>query len=55
MQLQELVVHPREDLAIEIKGWLDLSNVADKANLAQSLMAMANHGGGFILIGFTET
>jgi len=53
-QLEELMLYPREDLNIEIKSWLELRNNEDKANLAQAMLALANHGGGFIIIGMKE-
>jgi len=37
-----------------LKGWFDLSSEEHKANLAQAILALANHGGGFVLIGFTK-
>lgn len=46
--------YPSEDLATEIKEWLDLSDRAIRANLARELIALANHGGGYILFGFAE-
>src|SRR5262249_39564617 len=55
LQLQELVDYPREDLGTEVKDWLDLSDPDAQANLAQALLALANHGGGFVLIGFVDT
>lgn len=54
--LTEILVEPREDLDIEIKNWLDLkSNEDDKANFAKAALALANHGGGLIIFGLTET
>jgi transcriptional regulator with XRE-family HTH domain len=53
-QLVELVDHAREDLAIEVKDWLDLSHRAVQANLARELLALANHGGGYLLFGFED-
>lgn len=53
-QLSELVDQPREDLAIEIKDWLDLDERAIQADVARELLALANHGGGFLLFGFKE-
>ena len=51
--LPELLREPREDLDVEIKSWLDLNDVAEhKAILAKALIALANHGGGFVLLGF---
>ncbi|HEX2816919.1 MAG TPA: RNA-binding domain-containing protein [Phenylobacterium sp.] len=54
-QLESLIVNPREDLAIEIKSWLDLSSPAHCATLAKAALAIANHGGGFIVVGLRET
>lgn len=52
--LQPLISEPREDLAIEYKTWLDLAQEENKATLAKSSIALANHGGGFLVIGFDE-
>ena len=54
-RLQDLVEYPREDLDVELKGWLDLSDNEHKADLAKAILALANHGGGYVLIGFTES
>lgn len=55
-RLSDLLIEPREALGVELKGWLDLTtNGEHKALLAKSIIALANHGGGFILIGFTKT
>lgn len=53
-QLQSLVDDPREALNIEVKRWLDLTAKADQAVLAKAAIALANHGGGFIVLGFDE-
>ncbi len=50
----ELCRNPSETLEVELKGWLDLSSKADRANLAQAILALANHGGGAVLVGFDE-
>ena len=52
--LQPLISEPREDLAVEYKNWLDLAQEEHKATLAKSCIALANHGGGFLVIGFEE-
>ena len=50
-----LLVDPREDLDLEVKNWLDLrGDNSDKATFAKAAMALANHGGGFILLGFDD-
>ncbi len=55
-RLSDLLLEPREALDIEIKSWLDpAGNNEHKAILAKALLALANHGGGFVIIGLTET
>ena len=53
LRLRDILDNPRELLECEYKAWLDLSRQEDCANLAQAL-ALANHGGGYIVIGFME-
>lgn len=54
-RLADLLIDLREDLHVEVKNWLDLqNNNRDKAILAKAVMALANHGGGFIVLGFKE-
>ena len=54
--LLPLITEPREDLAYEYKYWLDLTSKdhKDKATLAKAAIALANHGGGYIVLGFAE-
>lgn len=55
-RLADLLNDPRETLSVELKGWLDLAgNNEHKALLAKAIIALANHGGGAILIGFSKT
>ena len=54
-RLQQLVSHPREDLGVEHKQWLDLGANSHKATLAKAAIALANHGGGFIVVGFEDS
>ena len=54
LDLQPLVSDPREDLAVEYKTWLDTTQEEGKAILAKACIALANHGGGFVVIGFAE-
>ena len=49
--LSGLVVHPRENLGHELKGWLDLVSGEDRANLSKAILALVNHSGGHIVIG----
>ena len=54
-RLADLLLEPREALDIEIKGWLDLAHCEDhKATLAKALLALANHGGGRVILGLKE-
>jgi hypothetical protein len=55
-RLADLLIDPREDLDLEIKNWLDLrSDENARATLAKALLALANHGGGFLVLGLAET
>jgi Putative DNA-binding domain len=53
-ELRSLLEAPAESLSIEHKSWLDLSNNADRAKLAKAAIAIANEGGGIIVIGMRE-
>lgn len=53
--LQPLVTEPREDLGSEYKEWLDLTTNEHKATVAKAAIALVNHGGGFIILGFADT
>lgn len=52
--LQALVDDPREALNIEVKRWLDLTSKDEQATLAKAVIALANHGGGYLVLGFNE-
>lgn len=55
-RLRDLLREPRENLEVEIKSWIDIQNDNnDKALLAKAIIALANHGGGVIIIGLAET
>jgi hypothetical protein len=51
--LDELIREPRESLDVEVKEWLDLSG-NHRATLAKEIIALANHGGGHVVVGFAE-
>lgn len=53
-RLQSLIENPRESLDVEIKDWLDLNEREHQADLVKAVLALANHGGGYIIIGFRE-
>lgn len=53
--LEALLAVPAEALDVEHKSWLDLQgNDEHKALLAKAAIALANEGGGVIVIGFRE-
>ena len=52
--LQPLVEYPGESLSAEYKDWLDLTSAHGRATLAKHAIALANHGGGYIILGFSE-
>lgn len=55
-RLADLLIDPHETLDVEHKEWLDIhGNNEHKATLAKALIALANHGGGFFVFGYTET
>ncbi|MDP6590659.1 MAG: ATP-binding protein, partial [Alphaproteobacteria bacterium] len=55
-RLADLLSDPRETLGVELKVWLDIvDNAEHKAILAKAIIALANHGGGHVIFGFTET
>jgi hypothetical protein len=52
--LNELVDDPVEREAVEYKASLDLSDAVTKAKLARHIAALANFGGGHIVLGFSD-
>ena len=52
--LKDLIENPRETERVELKGWVDLGDAIQKANLARHLAALANHGGGYLIFGFKD-
>src|SRR5215472_1693020 len=55
-RLADLLIDPHETLDVEYKEWLDIVDNHDhKATLANALVALANHGGGSVIFGFSET
>ncbi|MDB5823681.1 MAG: hypothetical protein JWR21_2385 [Herminiimonas sp.] len=53
-ELQELVRTPREDLDIELKQWMDPADKVVQAKFAKELLALRNHGGGYLVVGFKD-
>lgn len=53
-ELEGLLKYPREDLATELKQWMDPKDRLVQAKLAKELIALRNHGGGVLIIGFKD-
>jgi hypothetical protein len=53
-ELQRLLANPNESLSIEYKSWLDLSQNPGKATLAKAAIALANQGGGIVVLGMRD-
>ena len=52
--LQDLVDRPTESLSIELKDWIDPNTPEGKDKIVRAAIAMRNHGGGHVLIGFNN-
>jgi hypothetical protein len=50
--ISDLVRYPRESLSTELKAWFDPTTPEGQAKIVRCALAMRNHGGGFMLIGF---
>ena len=50
-EMISLISNPSESLAIEHKSWLDIRDRRAQATLAKAAIAIANHGGGVIILG----
>lgn len=49
---QELVERPSESLLVEIKRWLDPEQPAGQFQIVRAALALRNHNGGYLIIGF---
>lgn len=54
VDLERLVLKPEETLEVEYKEWLNLKSKPHKAKLAKELIALRNHGGGHLVLGFED-
>lgn len=54
-ELQDLIDFPAETLSVEHKAWLDLDVPLNRAKLARHICALANHGGGHLIFGISDT
>ena len=53
-ELQILLEFPVEKLKVEYKSWLKLDENPGRATLAKAAIALANEGGGVIVLGMRE-
>jgi len=54
-KIQQIALDLHETLNIEVKNWLNgLTDRLDQAKLAREIIALANHGGGYVFIGFSD-
>lgn len=51
-RIQELVERPAESLSVEIKNWISPEEPEGQAKIVRTALALRNHGGGYLLIGF---
>lgn len=49
---QQLVDRPSESLAVELKRWIDPDKPEGIAKIVRAALALRNHNGGFLVIGF---
>ncbi len=53
--IQFTIDNLQENLEVEAKNWLNgLSGNENKAKLAKEIIALANHGGGYVFVGFDD-
>ena len=48
-RFEDWLLSPNETLDFEVKQWLDLSDNEAQGLVAKALIALENHGGGFLL------
>ena len=51
-RIQELVERPGESLSVELKRWIDPDSPDGIAKIVKTVLALRNHGGGYLIIGF---
>lgn len=50
--IDSIVATPRENLTIELKDWFDPDSPHGRAKIVRACLAMRNHNGGYLQIGF---
>jgi hypothetical protein len=51
---EDWLLNPKEAPDIEAKCWLDMNDIESRGAIAKALIALENHGGGYLVIGFSE-
>lgn len=51
-RIQELVKRPSESLSVELKRWIDPTSPEGTVKIVRTVLALRNHGGGYLIIGF---
>ena len=53
-RFEDWLLNPIEGLDFEVKQWLDMTDPEAQGLVAKALIALENHGGGFLLFGYME-
>ena len=53
-RFEDWLLNPAEGLDFEVKQWLDMTDPEAQGLVAKALIALENHGGGFLLFGYME-
>jgi hypothetical protein len=51
-RVQQLIERPGESLSVELKRWISPDNPDGIAKIVRVALALRNHGGGYLVIGF---
>ncbi len=52
--IKNLVDNPSESLSVEIKSWINPCTPKGKSKIVRTILALRNHGGGYLIIGFDD-
>ena len=52
--IKNLVDNPSESLSVEIKSWIDPCDPEGISKIARTVLALRNHGGGYLIIGIDD-
>jgi hypothetical protein len=52
--MSQLLISPQETLEAEFKNWLSPAVDDNKAKIAKEILALANHGGGYLIFGYHD-